>query len=283
MIREAIPNVVHIGSVPCGGNQPFVLIAGPCVIEGRDSALYHAEKLKALTDRLGIPFIYKSSYDKANRTSNKSFRGLGIDEGLSILAEAKQQCGVLVLTDVHSPEEAKAAADAVDVLQIPAFLCRQTDLLVAAGESRRVVNIKKGQFLAPSDIGQAAAKVASTGNQDILLTERGVSFGYNNLVSDFRSLPIMARTGYPVVYDATHSVQLPGGQGSMSGGQREFIAPLARAAVAVGVDGVFMEVHRDPERALSDSATVFPLAQLESLLHILQALDALAKERVPRV
>lgn len=278
MIRDAIPNTVGIGPIVCGGNQPFILIAGPCVIESHDSALYHAEALKTLTDRLGIPFIYKSSYDKANRTSGESFRGLGMDEGLAILAEAKRQCSVLVLTDVHSPEEARAAADTVDVLQIPAFLCRQTDLLLAAGKSGRVVNIKKGQFLAPGDMSPAAAKVASTGNQRILLTERGVSFGYNNLVSDFRSLPIMARTGYPVVYDATHSVQLPGGQGTMSGGQREFIAPLARAAVAVGVDGVFMEVHRDPERALSDSATVFPLAQLESVLRTLQALDAIAKE-----
>jgi 2-dehydro-3-deoxyphosphooctonate aldolase (KDO 8-P synthase) len=277
MTREVVPNVVRVGPVVCGGNHPFVLIAGPCVIEGRDFTLYHAEAIKTLADRLGIPFIYKSSYDKANRTSGESFRGLGMDEGLAILAEAKRQCGVLVLTDVHSPEEARAAADAVDVLQIPAFLCRQTDLLLAAGKSGRVVNIKKGQFLAPWDIGQAAAKVASTGNQQILLTERGASFGYNNLVSDFRALPIMARTGYPVVYDATHSVQLPGGQGSSSGGQREFIAPLARAAVAVGVDGLFMEVHRDPERALSDSATVFPLAQLENALRTLQAIDAIAK------
>lgn len=279
MIREVAPNPVHIGPLVCGGNQPFVLIAGPCVIEGRDSALYHAEAIKTLTDRLGIPFIYKSSYDKANRTSGESFRGLGMDEGLAILAEAKRHCGVLVLTDVHSPEEARAAADAVDVLQIPAFLCRQTDLLLAAGQSARVVNIKKGQFLAPWDIGHTAAKVAATGNQRILLTERGASFGYNNLVSDFRSLPIMARTGYPVVYDATHSVQLPGGQGSISGGQREFIAPLARAALAVGVDGLFMEVHREPERALSDSTTAFPLAQLEALLRTLQKLDAITKAR----
>lgn len=277
MIREVVPNIVHIGTIACGGHHPFVLIAGPCVIESRDSALYHAEALAKLTDRLGIPFIYKSSYDKANRTSGTSFRGLGIEEGLTILAEVKRQCGTPVLTDVHSPEETRAAAAAVDVLQIPAFLCRQTDLLVAAGETGRVVNIKKGQFLAPGDMEHAAAKVAATGNQHILLTERGVSFGYNNLVSDFRSLPIMARTGYPVVYDATHSVQLPGGQGSLSGGQREFIAPLARAAVAVGVDGVFMEIHRDPERALSDSATVFPLAQSEALLRTLQQLDAIAK------
>jgi len=283
MIQEVVTNIVHVGSIPCGGNLPFILIAGPCVIEGRDSALYHAEALRVLTDRLGVPFIYKSSYDKANRTSGESFRGLGMEEGLAILAEAKRQYGVPTLTDVHSPEEARAAADAVDVLQIPAFLCRQTDLLLAAGKSGRVVNIKKGQFLAPWDMGHVAAKVASTGNRRILLTERGASFGYNNLVSDFRSLPIMATTGYPVVYDATHSVQLPGGQGNTSGGQREFIAPLARAAVAVGVDGLFMEVHRDPERALSDSATVFPLAQLETLLRTLQQLDAIAKESSLRV
>ena len=283
MIQEVVTNIVHVGSIPCGGNLPFILIAGPCVIEGRDSALYHAEALRVLTDRLGVPFIYKSSYDKANRTSAESFRGLGMDEGLAILAETKRQYGVPTLTDVHSPEEARAAADAVDVLQIPAFLCRQTDLLLAAGKSGRVVNIKKGQFLAPWDMGHAAAKVASTGNRRILLTERGASFGYNNLVSDFRSLPIMATTGYPVVYDATHSVQLPGGQGNTSGGQREFIAPLARAAVAVGVNGIFMEVHRDPERALSDSATVFPLAQLEILLRTLQQLDAIAKESSLRV
>jgi len=283
MIQEVVTNIVHVGSIPCGGNLPFILIAGPCVIEGRDSALYHAEALRVLTDRLGVPFIYKSSYDKANRTSGESFRGLGMEEGLAILAEAKRQYGVPTLTDVHSPEEARAAADAVDVLQIPAFLCRQTDLLLAAGKSGRVVNIKKGQFLAPWDMGHVAAKVASTGNRRILLTERGASFGYNNLVSDFRSLPIMATTGYPVVYDATHSVQLPGGQGNTSGGQREFIAPLARAAVAVGVDGLFMEVHRDPEQALSDSATVFPLAQLEILLRTLQQLDAIAKESSLRV
>ena len=283
MIQEVVTNIVHVGSIPCGGNLPFILIAGPCVIEGRDSALYHAEALRVLTDRLGVPFIYKSSYDKANRTSGESFRGLGMEEGLAILAETKRQYGVPTLTDVHSPEEARAAADAVDVLQIPAFLCRQTDLLLAAGKSGRVVNIKKGQFLAPWDMGHVAAKVASTGNRRILLTERGASFGYNNLVSDFRSLPIMATTGYPVVYDATHSVQLPGGQGNTSGGQREFIAPLARAAVAVGVDGLFMEVHRDPERALSDSATVFPLAQLEILLRTLQQLDAIAKESSLRV
>lgn len=282
MTQELAPRAVSIGSVLCGGNRPFVLIAGPCVVENRDSALRHAEALREITDRLGIPFIYKSSYDKANRTAASSFRGLGMQEGLAILAEVKREMGVLLLTDIHAPEEVTAVAEVADVLQIPAFLCRQTDLLLAAGQSGRVVNIKKGQFLAPWDIGHAAEKVASTGNPHILLTERGCSFGYNNLVSDFRSLPIMARTGYPVVYDATHSVQLPGGQGAMSGGQREFIAPLARAAIAVGVDGLFMEVHEEPARALSDSATVFPLTALESFLQVLLALDTLVKSTKSR-
>ncbi len=277
MRREVTPDPVAIGSVLCGGGRPFVLIAGPCVIENRDSALRHAEALRNMTDRLGVPYIYKSSYDKANRTSASSFRGAGIEEGLAILAEVKRETAIPVLTDIHAPEEAALAAEVVDVLQIPAFLCRQTDLLLAAGRTGRVVNIKKDQFLAPWDIEHAAQKFATTGNRQILLTERGCSFGYNNLVSDFRSLPIMAQAGYPVVYDATHSVQLPGGQGDMSGGQREFIAPLARAAVAVGVDGLFMEVHEDPPHALSDSATVFPLVQLESLLRVLLALDAIVK------
>lgn len=281
MTREVSPGAVDIGPLWCGGGRPFVLIAGPCVVESRESALFHAQALRALTDRLHVPFIYKSSYDKANRTALASFRGLGIDEGLAILAEVKRETGVLILTDVHAVTEISAAAEVADVLQIPAFLCRQTDLLLAAGQSGRVVNIKKGQFLAPWDLVHAAAKVASTGNRRILLTERGSSFGYNNLVSDFRALPIMARAGYPVVYDATHSVQLPGGQGGMSGGQREFIAPLARAAVAVGIDGLFMEVHQDPEKALSDSATVFPLAQLEPLLQVLLTLDAVVKEHGP--
>jgi len=282
MIREVSPPAIPIGPLLCGGGRPFVLIAGPCVVESRDSALRHAQMLRALTDRLGVPFIYKSSYDKANRTALDSFRGLGMDTALNILAEVKRETGVLVLTDVHTAAEAGAAAEVVDVLQIPAFLCRQTDLLLAAGQSGRVVNIKKGQFLAPWDMEHAATKVASTGNRCILLTERGATFGYNNLVSDFRALPIMARSGYPVVFDATHSVQLPGGLGGQSGGQREFIAPLARAAVAVGVDGLFMEVHEEPERALSDSATVFPLAQLESLLRVLLALDAVVKEKRQR-
>ena len=277
--REYTPPAVHVGSLTFGGGHPFVLIAGPCVIESRDSALHHAEALCALTSRLHIPFVYKSSYDKANRSSQASFRGLGTDEGLAILAEVKRDVGVPLLTDVHTPHEVAAASKVVDVLQIPAFLCRQTDLLVAAGQSQRPVNIKKGQFLSPHDMEHVAQKVASTGNQRIFLTERGASFGYNNLVSDMRSLPILAQCGYPVVYDATHSVQLPGGRGATSGGQREFISPLARAAVAVGIDGLFMEVHEEPERALSDSATVFPLAQLEPLLRTLVDLDALLKNR----
>ena len=280
--REPSPPEVCVGSLTFGGGTPFVLIAGPCVIEDRDSALRHAEALSSLTTRLHVPFVYKSSYDKANRSSHASFRGLGMEEGLSILAEVKHELGVPLLTDVHTPQEVVATAEVVDILQIPAFLCRQTDLLLAAGHSRRSVNIKKGQFLAPSDMEYVAQKVASTGNRRILLTERGASFGYHNLVSDMRSLPILAGCGYPVVYDATHSVQLPGGRGPMSGGQREFIPPLARAAVAVGIDGLFMEVHEEPERALSDSATVFPLARLESLLHTLVDLDRMIKS-VPAV
>ena len=275
--REYSPPEVSVGSLTFGGGTPFVLIAGPCVIEDRDSALRHAEALRSITARSYVPFIYKSSYDKANRSSHASFRGLGIQEGLNILAEVKRDLGVPLLTDIHTPQEVTATAEVVDILQIPAFLCRQTDLLLAAGHSQRPVNIKKGQFLAPSDMEYVAQKIASTGNRRILLTERGASFGYHNLVSDMRSLPILARCGYPVVYDATHSVQLPGGQGTMSGGQREFIPPLARAAVAVGVDGLFMEVHEEPERALSDSATVFPLARLEALLHTLVDLDRLIK------
>ncbi len=277
MWREVSPAAIAIGALRCGGGLPFVLIAGSCVIESRDSALRHAESLQRLTAKLCVPFIYKSSYDKANRTSGTSFRGLGMHEGLDILAEVRREVGVPVLTDIHAPDEAALAAEVVDVLQIPAFLCRQTDLLLAAGHSGKVVNIKKGQFLAPWDMAHAAEKVASTGNQRICLTERGCSFGYNNLVTDFRSLPIMAQSGYPVIFDATHSVQLPGGQGGMSGGQREFIPTLARAAMAVGVDGLFMEVHEDPPRALSDSATVFPLEHLAALLQTLCALDALVK------
>ena len=270
---------VKVGNIVIGAGCPLAVIAGPCVIESRESALQHASLLKEAADRVGVPYIFKSSYDKANRSSVNSYRGPGLHRGLEILAEVKKKTGVPVLTDVHEREQVASVQEVADVLQIPAFLCRQTDFVLAVARSGKVVNVKKGQFLAPWDMEHAAAKVASTGNRRILLTERGCSFGYNNLVSDFRSLPIMARSGYPVVYDATHSVQLPGGQGGMSGGQREFIAPLARAAVAVGIDGLFMEVHQEPERALSDSATVFPLAQLEPLLRVLLALDATVKER----
>jgi 2-dehydro-3-deoxyphosphooctonate aldolase (KDO 8-P synthase) len=277
MPREVCPRQVQVGEVILGGGRPFVLIAGPCVIESRDSALDHAAKLKELTGRLRVPFIYKSSYDKANRTSLTSFRGPGLEKGLKILAEVRREIGVPVLTDVHERQEVEAAAEVVDVLQVPAFLCRQTDFVLAVAGSGKPVNIKKGQFLAPWDVEQVVHKVLSTGNMQVIVTERGYTFGYNNLVSDFRALSLMAKWGYPVVYDATHSVQLPGGLGIASGGQREFIRPLARAAVAVGVDGLFMEVHQEPSQAKSDSATVFPLSELNTLLCDLLALDKVVK------
>ena len=277
MPREICPRKVQIGDIALGGGRPFAFIAGPCVIESRDCALRHAAKLKELTSRLRVPFIYKSSYDKANRTSLTSFRGPGLEEGLRILAEVRREIGVPVLTDVHERQEVGAAAEVVDILQIPAFLCRQTDFVLAVADSGKPVNIKKGQFLAPWDAEQVMHKVLSTGNTQITITERGYTFGYNNLVSDFRALSLMARWGYPVVYDATHSVQLPGGLGNASGGQREFIQPLARAAVAVGIDGLFMEVHEAPSEAKSDSATVFPLSELETLLDDLLALDKVVK------
>jgi 2-dehydro-3-deoxyphosphooctonate aldolase (KDO 8-P synthase) len=277
MPREICPRKVQIGDIALGGGRPFAFIAGPCVIESRDCALRHAAKLKELTSRLRVPFIYKSSYDKANRTSLTSFRGPGLEEGLRILAEVRREIGVPVLTDVHERQEVGAAAEVVDILQIPAFLCRQTDFVLAVADSGKPVNIKKGQFLAPWDAEQVMHKVLSTGNTQVTITERGYTFGYNNLVSDFRALSLMARWGYPVVYDATHSVQLPGGLGNASGGQREFIQPLARAAVAVGIDGLFMEVHEAPSEAKSDSATVFPLSELETLLDDLLALDKVVK------
>jgi 2-dehydro-3-deoxyphosphooctonate aldolase (KDO 8-P synthase) len=242
------------------------------VIESEASALRHARRLKALTVRLKIPFIFKSSYDKANRTSYRSYRGPGVRDGLNILARVREEAGVRVLTDVHSPEEAKLAGQTVDMLQIPAFLCRQTDLLLAAGETGKIVNIKKGQFLAPWDIEHAILKVASTGNKKIVLTERGTSFGYNNLISDFRSIPLMKEFGYPVVYDATHSVQLPGGQGSQSGGERRFVPTLAMAAIAAGADGLFLEVHESPQTAKSDAATMLPLNTLYELLTRLKSI-----------
>jgi 2-dehydro-3-deoxyphosphooctonate aldolase (KDO 8-P synthase) len=267
--------------VRVGNALPFALIAGPCQIEGRAHALEVAEALVGITRALGIPLIYKSSFDKANRTSGRAARGVGLAAGLAILAEVRERFGVPVLTDVHAVEQCAPAAEAVDVLQIPAFLCRQTDLLVAAGETGRAINVKKGQFLAPWDMPNVAAKIAATGNDRILLTERGASFGYNTLVTDFRSLPIMAATSYPVVFDVTHSVQQPGGHGSSSGGQREFAPVLARAALAVGVAALFIETHPDPDHAPSDGPNMIPLADMPALLKRLKAFDDLAKQQTP--
>jgi 2-dehydro-3-deoxyphosphooctonate aldolase (KDO 8-P synthase) len=269
--------VVLVGGIAVGNALPFVLIAGPCQIESRAHALETAAALAELSAASGVRVIYKSSYDKANRTSASATRGLGMAAGLAILAEVRERTGLPVLTDVHAPEQCAPAAEAVDVLQIPAFLCRQTDLLLAAGRTGRAINVKKGQFLAPWDMANVAAKIASTGNRDILLCERGVSFGYNTLVSDFRALPIMARTGYPVVFDATHSVQQPGGLGASSGGQREFAPVLARAALAVGVAAVFIETHQDPDRAPSDGPNMIPLKEMPELVARLQAFDRVAK------
>jgi len=269
--------MVSVGSIEIGNHLPFVLIAGPCQIESRGHALEVAAALREIAAGAGVPVIYKSSYDKANRTSASAARGVGMAAGLAILAEVRQATGLPVLTDVHSAAHCAPVAAAVDVLQIPAFLCRQTDLLVAAGQTGKPINVKKGQFLAPWDMANVAAKIAATGNDNILLCERGVSFGYNTLVTDFRALPIMARTGYPVVFDATHSVQQPGGQGTSSGGQREFAPVLARAALAVGVAAVFIETHPDPDRAPSDGPTMIPLREMPALLSRLKAFDALAK------
>ena len=269
---------VTVGSVRIGGTRPLVFIGGTCVIDSRDSALRHAEAIRGMTDALGIPFVYKSSFDKANRTSVRAARGPGLQEGLKILAAVRREIGVPVVTDVHEPEQAAAVAEVADLLQTPAFLCRQTDFLLAVAGAGKPVNVKKGQFLAPWDVGPLLEKVASTGNQQLLVTERGASFGYNNLVVDPRSLAVLADFGYPVVYDAGHSVQLPGGQGTASGGQRQFIRPLARAAVAVGVDAVFLETHEDPDRALSDGPNSYPLAALPALLAELKRIDAATKE-----
>ncbi|MCB4862631.1 3-deoxy-8-phosphooctulonate synthase [Sphingobium sp. PNB] len=268
---------VSIGSVTVGNDLPFVLISGPCQIESRDHAMMMAEKLSALAGQAGVPFIFKSSFDKANRTSVSGQRGVGIDTGLAILAEVKAAFGCPVLTDVHEAGQVEAAAEAVDILQIPAFLCRQTDLLLAAGRTGAVVNVKKGQFLAPWDMAAVAQKVASTGNERILLTERGASFGYNTLVSDMRALPVMAQTGYPVVFDATHSVQQPGGLGSASGGQREFAPVLARSAVAAGVAAVFAEAHDDPDNAPSDGPVMLPVEWVGPMLEKLKAIDGVVK------
>ena len=268
---------VKIGSLTVGNDRPFVLISGPCQIESEAHAVEVAHALHTITRTLGIGLIYKSSFDKANRTSATAARGVGIKQGLGILAGIRERFGIPVLTDVHSADQCGPAAEAVDVLQIPAFLCRQTDLLVAAAETGAAINVKKGQFLAPWDMKNVAAKIESAGNTRILLTERGASFGYNTLVTDFRALPIMARTGYPVVFDATHSVQQPGGMGASTGGEREFAPALARAAMAVGVAAVFIECHPDPDHAPSDGPTMLPLHDMPGLLAQLQKIDRLTK------
>ena len=271
------PKHVKVGPVTFGNDLPFVLISGPCQIESRDHALFMADALATAAADVGVPFIFKSSFDKANRTSVSGKRGVGIDAGLAILAEVKATLGCPVLTDIHGPEQVEAAAQAVDILQIPAFLCRQTDLLIAAGKTGAVINVKKGQFLAPWDMAAVAQKVASTGNERILLTERGASFGYNTLVSDMRALPVMAETGYPVVFDATHSVQQPGGLGSASGGQRDYAPLLARSAVAAGVAAIFAEAHEDPDNAPSDGPVMLKLDLVGPMLKLLNAIDRVVK------
>lgn len=276
-----MPYSVEIGKMRLGDGN-FFLIAGPCVIENEDLVLKTAEQIARIAAAHRIPLIFKSSYDKANRTAVGSFRGIGMEEGLKILQKVKEKIGVPVLSDVHGPEEATAAAEVLDVLQIPAFLCRQTDLLLAAGKTGKVVNVKKGQFLAPWDMANVVEKLESTGNRKIFLTERGASFGYNNLVSDMRSLVIMRRTGYPVVFDGTHSVQLPGGGGKVSSGQREFVLPLTRAAVAAGCDGLFLEVHPSPDQAPSDGPNMIDPAQLDQLLgQVGRILEALRERKTP--
>lgn len=272
-------NIITIGGIEIGGNNPIALITGPCQLESREHARMMAEKIAEACAATGTRFIFKASYDKANRSSVNARRGLGIEKGLQILGDIKAEFGVPVLTDVHEPDHCSSAAEVCDVLQIPAFLCRQTDLLLAAGETGRAINIKKGQFLAPWDMANVAAKVESTGNRKIMLCERGTSFGYNTLVTDFRGLPIMSRTGWPVVFDATHSVQQPGGLGTASGGQREFAPVLARAACAIGVSALFIETHEAPDRAPSDGPNMIPVDQMASLIAELRSFDALAKER----
>ena len=268
---------VCVGDLTIGAGRPFALIAGPCVIESRESVLRHAERIRDVARRVGVPLVFKSSFDKANRTSLGSYRGLGMERGLEILAEARRQIGVAVLTDVHVADQAKPAAEVVDILQTPAFLCRQTDFIVEVCRAGKPVNLKKGQFLSPWEMARVVEKARSTGNSSVMVCERGFSFGYRNLVSDMRSLVILRETGVPVVFDATHSVQLPGGAGTASGGERQFVPALARAAVAVGIDALFMEVHEDPDRALSDGPNNWPLDRLEPLLRELKAIDEVVK------
>ncbi|MBI4030646.1 MAG: 3-deoxy-8-phosphooctulonate synthase [Proteobacteria bacterium] len=272
---------VRVVNIEVANNRPFALIAGPCVLESREHAFMVCKGIKTITDKLGIGLIYKSSFDKANRTSLKGARGMGLDKSLKIFEEIRKEFGVPVITDVHAPEQCAAVAEAVDVLQIPAFLCRQTDLLLAAGETGKAINVKKGQFLAPWDMKNVAAKIASTGNENVMLCERGVSFGYNTLVNDMRALPQMAETGYPVVFDATHSVQQPGGKGTSTGGDRAMVPYLARAAVATGVvASVFMEVHQDPDNAPSDGPNMVRLDTLEGILESMVEIDRIAKESI---
>ena len=272
--------VVSVGNVSFGNRLPFVLIAGPCQMESREHALEMASALKEMTGRLHIPFVFKASFDKANRTSGSTARGIGLAKAMEVFAEIKSKLGLPVITDVHDAAQCAPVAEVVDILQIPAFLCRQTDLLLAAAATGRAINVKKGQFLAPWDMKNVAAKITGAGNPNVLVCERGASFGYNTLVSDMRSLPIMARdTGAPVVYDATHSVQQPGGQGGSSGGQREFVPVLARAAISIGVSSVFIETHEEPSRAPSDGPNMVPLNEMEALLADLKAFDQLAKAR----
>ena len=275
------PNTtVSIGPVRIANHLPVVLFAGPCQMESRDHAFMTAGRLKEICGRLGIGLVYKTSFDKANRTSLKGRRGMGLEKGLQVFADIRSELGLPVVTDVHEPQQCAVLAPVIDVLQIPAFLCRQTDLLVAAAKTGRVVKVKKGQFLAPWDMKNAVAKIVETGNPNVLLTERGASFGYNTLVTDMRSLPIKAESGGPVVFDATHSVQQPGGQGASSGGDRRFVPVLARAAVAVGVAGLFIETHEDPDNAPSDGPNMMPLSQMDGLLAELMAIDRIAKARV---
>jgi 2-dehydro-3-deoxyphosphooctonate aldolase (KDO 8-P synthase) len=273
------PNpIVTVGTTKFGNKLPLALIAGPCALESRGHAFEMATALKELTAKLGLGFVYKTSFDKANRTSAASARGMGLDKALSIFAELREKLGVPLLTDVHEPDQCAPVAEVTDVLQIPAFLCRQTDLLIAAAKTGRVINVKKGQFLAPWDMKNVVAKITGAGNGNVLVTERGVSFGYNTLVSDMRALPVLEKIGAPVIFDATHSVQQPGGQGTSSGGERQYVSVLARAAVAVGIAGVFIETHQDPDKAPSDGPNMIPLKDLPALLERLMQFDTLAKK-----
>jgi len=276
-----LTNELIIGNIALGGSNPLFLIAGPCVIENEDITFYTAQRLKEICGELRIPFIFKSSYDKANRTSLNSFRGPGMDRGLRILSDVKSRFQLPVLSDVHSVDEVRPVAELIDILQIPAFLCRQTDLILAASKTGKAVNVKKGQFLAPWDMKNTIDKFTSTGNRNIFITERGTSFGYNNLVVDIRSFPVLQSFGHPVVFDVTHSLQLPGGQGNCSGGQREFAEPLARAAVAAGVDGLFMEVHPEPDKALCDGPNMIPLDELPQILKVLKGIRELIAAQAP--